>query len=197
MFLSYFNVFIFISSELPICSKHLNTTNTCRLDVTLDPDTANPQLMVSEDAKEVRSSGDKQDVPEHPDRFDVFGSILGQNRLTDGRAFWVVDVGDKQGWDIGLAREDANRKGALSIKPSQGYWAIVLYNGDKYAALEDPPTPLSLQEKPQRVGVFVDYLEGLVSFYDADAKSHIYSFTDCVFNEAIRPYFTHLINNNQ
>ncbi|KAG9260050.1 E3 ubiquitin-protein ligase TRIM39-like isoform X1 [Astyanax mexicanus] len=162
----------------------------CVVDVTLDPDTANPQLMVSEDAKEVRSSGDKQDVPEHPDRFDVFGSILGQNRLTDGRAFWVVDVGDKQGWDIGLAREDANRKGALSIKPSQGYWAIVLYNGDKYAALEDPPTPLSLQEKPQRVGVFVDYLEGLVSFYDADAKSHIYSFTDCVFNEAIRPYFS-------
>uniref|UniRef100_A0A3B1JDJ0 B30.2/SPRY domain-containing protein n=1 Tax=Astyanax mexicanus TaxID=7994 RepID=A0A3B1JDJ0_ASTMX len=185
LFLISFNLMRIWENMHDLCSVFFFS-----VDVTLDPDTANPQLMVSEDAKEVRSSGDKQDVPEHPDRFDVFGSILGQNRLTDGRAFWVVDVGDKQGWDIGLAREDANRKGALSIKPSQGYWAIVLYNGDKYAALEDPPTPLSLQEKPQRVGVFVDYLEGLVSFYDADAKSHIYSFTDCVFNEAIRPYFS-------
>ncbi|XP_036439135.1 E3 ubiquitin-protein ligase TRIM39-like [Colossoma macropomum] len=160
------------------------------VDVTLDADTAYAQLLVSDDGKEVSDSGERKDVPDIAERFDMFGSVLGQNGLTEGKAFWVVDVGDKKGWDIGVAREEANRKGKLSLKPSQGYWAIVLYNGDQYAALEDPPTLLSLPDKPQKVGVFVDYQEGLVSFYDMEAKNHIYSFTDCVFNEVIRPYFS-------
>ncbi|KAL6466716.1 hypothetical protein MHYP_G00245200 [Metynnis hypsauchen] len=159
------------------------------VDVTLDPDTAHAQLLVSDDGKEVKDSGERKDVPDIAERFDMFGSVLGQNSLTEGKAFWIVDVGDKQGWDIGVAREEANRKGKLSLKPSQGYWAIVLYNGDQYA-LEDPPTLLSLPDKPQKVGVFVDYQEGLVSFYDMEAKTHIYSFIDCVFNEVIRPYFS-------
>ncbi|XP_072525720.1 E3 ubiquitin-protein ligase TRIM39-like [Salminus brasiliensis] len=184
-----------IETELEkLSSIEIERIEKFAVDVTLDPDTANPQLIVSEDTREVRTSEDQMEVPDHPDRFDLFGSVLGRNRLTDGKAFWVVDVGDKQGWDIGLAREEANRKGAVSLKPSQGYWVIVLYDGDKYAALEDPPTLLSLTDKPQKVGVFVDYLEGLVSFYDVEARSHIYSFTDCVFDKAIRPYFSPHLN---
>ncbi|XP_066518401.1 E3 ubiquitin-protein ligase TRIM39-like [Hoplias malabaricus] len=164
------------------------------VDVSLDPDTAYDQLLVSDNCKEVQDSGHKNDVQDTPERFDLFGSVLGQNRLTDSRAFWVVDVGDKQGWDIGVATEDANRKGALSLKPSQGYWAIVLYDGDHYAALEDPLTPLTLQDKPRKVGVFVDQRERVVSFYDIEAKTHIYSFTDCGFSAVIRPYFSPHLN---
>lgn len=167
------------------------------VDVTLDPDTANAQLLISDDLREVRSSVEKNDVPDCPERFDMFGSVLGQIWLTEGKAFWVVDVGNKRGWDIGVAREEANRKGALSIKPSQGYWVIVHYNGDNYAALEDPPTLLSLSNKPYKVGVFVDYNEKLVSFYDMEAENHIYSFTDCAFGEAIRPYFSPHLNQNE
>ncbi|XP_066515964.1 E3 ubiquitin-protein ligase TRIM21-like isoform X2 [Hoplias malabaricus] len=164
------------------------------VDVILDPDTANSQLLVSSNGKAVRDSGRKKDVQDTPERFDLFGSVLGQNRLTGSRAFWVVDVGDKQGWDIGVAREDANRKGKLCLKPSQGYWAIVLYDGDHYVALEDPLTPLTLQEKPRKVGVFVDQRERVVSFYDIEAKTHIYSFTDCGFSAVIRPYFSPHLN---
>lgn len=164
------------------------------VEVTLDPDTANSQLLISDDKREVRSSVEKNYAPDSPKRFDMFGSVLGQNWLTDDRAFWVVDVGNKQGWDIGVAREEANRKGALSLKPSQGYWVIVHYNGDNYAALEDPPTLLSLSKKPRKVGVFVDYKEKLVSFYDVEAETHIYSFTDCAFGAVIRPYFSPHLN---
>lgn len=167
------------------------------VEVTLDPDTANAQLLISDDMKEVRSTGEKMNAPDSPERFDMFGSVLGQNWLTDGRAFWVVDVGTKQGWDIGVAREEANRKGALSIKPSQGYWTIVHYNGDNYAAMEDPPTLLSLSKKPCKLGVFVDFKEKLVSFYDMEAQTHIYSFTDCAFGEVIRPYFSPHINQDE
>ncbi|XP_060771913.1 E3 ubiquitin-protein ligase TRIM39-like isoform X3 [Neoarius graeffei] len=168
------------------------------VDVTLDPETANAQLLVSEDMREVCcSSVEKKDAPDCPERFDLFGSILGKNWLTEGRAFWVVEVGNKRGWDIGVAREEADRKGPLSLKPSQGYWVIVHYNGDNYAALEDPPTLLSLSNEPRKIGVFVDYSEKLVSFYDMEAETHIYSFIDCAFGEVIRPYFSPHLNQDK
>ncbi|KAK3507734.1 hypothetical protein QTP70_034839 [Hemibagrus guttatus] len=159
------------------------------VDVTLDPDTANAHLVISEDMRQVQNSEEKRDVSDSPERFDLFGSILGQNRITD-RAFWVVEVGNKKGWDIGVAREEANKNGEIALKPSQGYWVIVHYNGDNYAALEETPITLSLSNAPCKVGVFVDYNEKLVSFYDMEAETHIYSFTDCNFGSVIRPYFS-------
>jgi hypothetical protein len=42
-----------------------------------------------------------------------------------------------------------------------------------------------MREKPQKVGVFVDYKKGQVSFYDVEVRSHIYSFTDCTFAERL------------
>uniref|UniRef100_A0A8C6STY9 B30.2/SPRY domain-containing protein n=1 Tax=Neogobius melanostomus TaxID=47308 RepID=A0A8C6STY9_9GOBI len=41
---------------------------------------------------------------------------------------------------------------------------------------------------PDVVGVFVDYEQGLVSFYDADTGALIYSFTNCTFTEKLYPY---------
>ncbi len=60
---------------------------------------------------------------------------------------------------------------------------VCLRNGDEYEAGDDPPVSLSLRVKPQRVGVFV---EGLVSFYDVESSSHIYSFTAQSFTEKLQ-----------
>ncbi|XDV46584.1 hypothetical protein PO909_014457, partial [Leuciscus waleckii] len=43
--------------------------------------------------------------------------------------------------------------------------------------------------KPEKVGVFVDYEEGLIYFYDVESRSHIYSFTGQTFTEKLYPYF--------
>ena len=51
---------------------------------------------------------------------------------------------------------------------------------------------LSLKSQPEKVGVFVDYEEGLVSFYDVDAAALIYSFTGCSFTEKLFPFFSTL-----
>ncbi len=63
---------------------------------------------------------------------------------------------------------------------------VILRNGDEYKACDDPRVSLSLRVKPQRVGVFVDYEEGLVSFYDVESSSHIYSFTAQSFTEELQ-----------
>ncbi|XP_053170110.1 E3 ubiquitin-protein ligase TRIM47-like [Scomber japonicus] len=58
-----------------------------------------------------------------------------------------------------------------------------------------PPTKDWTELRPQKVGVFVDYEEGVVSFYDVDAATHIYSFTDCEFTDKLHPFFCPRNNN--
>uniref|UniRef100_A0A671QJV8 Uncharacterized protein n=1 Tax=Sinocyclocheilus anshuiensis TaxID=1608454 RepID=A0A671QJV8_9TELE len=168
-----------------------------RLNVTLDAETAHPHLEVSADGKNVRDSGASHDIPGGPQQFDLVGGVLGNPCITSGRAFWVVEVGNKVGWELGVMRDGANRKGKVSYKPSEGYWAIMLCAQNMYGAFEDPPLQLHLETKPQKLGVFVDCEEAMVSFYDMEALSHIYSFTRCSFNGAIRPiciYFKEYFN---
>lgn len=161
------------------------------VDVKLDPATAHRRLVLSKEGKEVKDGGEEDgQTSDDPERFDWFGSVLGVNCLTSGKSYWEVEVSNKNGWDLGVARGDASRKGQLVLNPENGYWATVHYDGEKYAALTAPPLLLSLKQKPKKVGVFVDYEEGLVSFYDVTAQSHIYSFTECSFGGRIFPYFS-------
>uniref|UniRef100_A0A8C6KDP2 B30.2/SPRY domain-containing protein n=1 Tax=Nothobranchius furzeri TaxID=105023 RepID=A0A8C6KDP2_NOTFU len=168
------------------------------VDVKLDSSTAHQCLILSEDKKKVRDGGMKPNLSNAPERFDTFGSVLGMNVITSGKSYWEVEVSNKTGWDLGVARRKANRKGILSVNSDNGFWVTVHYENTKYAALTVPPTSLPLEQKPQKVGVFVDYEGGLVSFYDVTNRSHIYSFTECSFRDQIVPYFSpHLTVKNE
>ncbi len=160
------------------------------MDVTLDPDTAHPDLILSDDGKQVRDGDITQKLPDTPERFDTGLCVLGKDGFSSGRCYFEVQVKGKTGWALGVARESINRKGEITLSPSDGYWTVGLENGDVYKACADPPVSLSLRVKPQRVGVFVDYEEGLVSFYDVESSSHIYSFTAQSFTEKLFPYFS-------
>ncbi|XP_023201536.1 E3 ubiquitin-protein ligase TRIM21-like [Xiphophorus maculatus] len=173
-----------------LSSLELKRIATFAVDVKLDSATAHRCLVLSNDGKRVRDGGEKPKAPDDPERFDTFGSVLGTNRLNRGRSYWEVEVKNKSGWDLGVARRSANRKGVLKVNTDNGYWVAVHFEDRKYAALTVPPTSLPLNEKPQKVGVFVDYEEAVVSFYDVTNKSHIFSFTECLFNDDIFPYFS-------
>ncbi|XP_026124435.1 E3 ubiquitin-protein ligase TRIM21-like isoform X1 [Carassius auratus] len=172
-----------------LCTAEIRRIHSFSVNVTLDAETAHPHLEVSEDGKAVRDSGARHDIPGGPQRFDLVGGVLGKPLITSGRAFWVVEVGNKVGWELGVVSDTANRRGKVSYKPSEGYWAIMLCAQSMYGAFEDPPIQFQLSSKPRKLGVFVDCEEALVSFYDIEAKSHIYSFKHCKFDGAIRPYF--------
>ncbi|XP_073693205.1 E3 ubiquitin-protein ligase TRIM68-like [Garra rufa] len=172
-----------------LCSVEIRRIHSFSVNVTLDAETAHPHLEVSADGKAVCDTGAGHNIPSTSEQFDLVGGILGQPRITSGRAFWVVEVGKKVGWELGVVADRANRRGKVSYKPSEGYWAIVLCGQNMYGAFEDPPALLKLKTKPQKLGVFVDCEEALVSFYDVEALSHIYTFTKCSFDGPIRPYF--------
>uniref|UniRef100_A0A3B4V672 E3 ubiquitin-protein ligase TRIM21-like n=1 Tax=Seriola dumerili TaxID=41447 RepID=A0A3B4V672_SERDU len=159
-------------------------------DVTLDPDTAHPKLILSDDGKQVHCGDVRKNLPDNPERFSYCIIVLGKQSFSSGRFYFEVQVKGKTEWNLGVARESINRKGFITLRPDDGYWTIWLRNGNEYKALAGPPVLLSLKSQPEKVGVFVDYEEGLVSFYDVAAAALIYSFTGCSFTEKLYPFFS-------
>uniref|UniRef100_A0A8C7IQX4 Bloodthirsty n=2 Tax=Oncorhynchus kisutch TaxID=8019 RepID=A0A8C7IQX4_ONCKI len=166
------------------------------VDVSLDPDTAHCKLILSEDRKQVRYGDTRQNLPNNLKRFDPVLIVLGKEGFSSWRFYYEVTVTGKTGWSLGVVRESINRKANITLSPDSGCWAVVLTDRSKYGACAPIFTPLSLREKPQKVGVFVDYEEGLVSFYDVEAMSHIYSFTGCTFTEKLYPCFSPGVNHD-
>ncbi|XP_053093326.1 E3 ubiquitin-protein ligase TRIM39-like [Pangasianodon hypophthalmus] len=171
-------------------STELKRIQQYAVDVTLDPDTAHPYLILSDDGKQVTCEDTKQNLPETPKRFTYYAIILGKQGFSSGRFYYEVQVSGKTEWDLGVVRESVNRKGKIELNPQDGFWTVTLRKGNEYKACDDTCISLSLREKPQKVGVFVDYEEGLVSFYDVEARSHIYSFTGQSLTEKLYPYFS-------
>ncbi|KAM8750167.1 E3 ubiquitin-protein ligase TRIM21-like [Acanthopagrus schlegelii] len=164
------------------------------VDVTLDPDTAQLKLILSDDGKQVNCGDVKKKLTDNPERFDSCPCVLAKQSFSSGRFYYEVQVKEKTNWTLGVARESINRKGDITLSPQDGYWSICLRNENEYRACAGPPVRLSLKHQPEKVGVFVDYEEGLVSFYDVDAAALIYSFTGCCFTQKLYPYFSPCTN---
>ncbi|XP_032364092.1 E3 ubiquitin-protein ligase TRIM21-like isoform X2 [Etheostoma spectabile] len=179
-----------LSKEMKkLLEAELKRVQQYAVDVTLDPDTANPWLILSDDGKQVNLGDVRKNLPDNPERFSKCVNVLGKQSFSSGRFYFEVQVKGKTRWTLGVARESIDRKGNITLSPHNGYWTIWLRNGNEYKALDDTSVLLSLKSPPQKVGVFVDYEEGLVSFYDVDAAALIYSFTGCSFTEKLFPFF--------
>ncbi|XP_035856387.1 E3 ubiquitin-protein ligase TRIM21-like isoform X3 [Sander lucioperca] len=184
-----------LSQEMKkLLEAELKRVQQYAVDVTLDPDTAHPNLILSDDGKQVYRGGGKKNLPDNPERFSLNRFVLGRQSFSSGRFYFEVQVKGKTKWDLGVARESIARKASIPLNPQYGNWTIWLRNGCEYKALDAPPVRLSLKSRPQKVGVFVDYEEGLVSFYDVAAASLIYSFNGCSFKVKLFPFF-HTGNN--
>ncbi|XP_006032364.1 zinc finger protein RFP-like [Alligator sinensis] len=162
------------------------------VDVTLDPGTAHPNLILSEDRKRVRVGDRRQHLLDNPERFDTSISVLGSEGFTGGRHYWEVEVGDKTSWDVGVCRESVRRKGKVTLTPGKGYWALCLRDGG-YKACISPLIPLPVRVCPRRVGVFLDYEAGEVSFYNVTDRSHLFTFIH-TFSRTLRPFFSPCVN---
>ncbi|XP_044837939.1 zinc finger protein RFP-like [Mauremys mutica] len=160
-----------------------------KANVTLDPDTAHPQLVLSADGKGVRRGHEQQDLPDNPERFNSVLSVLGREGFTSGRHYWEVEVGVGGIWSVGVARESVRRKGRMSNYPEQEIWAVGHWGG-QYRAYTSGETILPLPTIPRRIRVSLDYEGGRVAFFDVDNKFLIFMFPPASFTgERLFPFF--------
>ncbi|XP_053170184.1 E3 ubiquitin-protein ligase TRIM39-like [Scomber japonicus] len=174
-----------ISMKNMCAALELKKIQQYAVDVTLDPDTAHPNLILSDDRKQVSHGDVKQNLPDNPERCFPGLAVLGKQSFSSGKFYYEVQVKDKTDWTLGVVRGSINRKRIIDPRPANGVWTISLRNGCDYKAFDNILVPLSLKLKPRKVGVFVDYEEGLVSFYNVDAAALIYSFTGCKLMEEL------------
>ncbi|XP_045860548.1 butyrophilin subfamily 1 member A1-like [Meles meles] len=158
------------------------------VNVTLDEATAHPSLLLSENRTRVTWQESRQDQSSSTQRFDSLPCVLGQQHISSGRSFWEVKVKDAPSWDLGICLNNVTRKGRFTVSPPYGFWAIRFYNRE-YWALTSPETCLTIREIPYSVGIFLDYEDRDVSFYNMTDGSHIFSFTNNTFSGAVRPFF--------
>ncbi|XP_055486633.1 butyrophilin subfamily 1 member A1-like [Leucoraja erinacea] len=159
-----------------------------KVSVTLDVETAHPRLEVSEDRKRVRWTGTVRSLPDTGKRFTYWSCVLGSEGFTSGRHYWEVEVAGSRRWSLGVAAESVERKRRVTLTPETGVWSIMRL-GDGFDAFTSPPSPLPARPIPGRVGVYLSYESGTVSFYDADTKSHLHTFTGNKFTEKLYPFF--------
>ncbi|XP_042277953.1 zinc-binding protein A33-like [Thunnus maccoyii] len=153
--------------------------------VILDPNTANPYLYLSDDLTSVRCEETKQQLPDNPERYTKYITVLGSEGFSSGKRSWEVEVGDYPDWIVGLAKESVD-KGEGSVSPKYGIWCFLRRSG-KYT--NGAGKTVGVKKSLQRIRVQLDYDRGQVSFYDPEDKTHIYTHRD-TFTEKLFPYFS-------
>ncbi|XP_054614959.1 RING finger protein 39 [Dunckerocampus dactyliophorus] len=157
------------------------------VEVTLNKDTANPDLLISGGDKRMRCGFERQDIPNYHERFDAWWCAVAVEGFQAGRHYWEVELGERD-WRLGVAKESALRKGFKSLNTGTGYLTLRLERGTELKALTVPFTALPSGLIPQKVGVYLDYDAGQLSFYDVDTHVHIYTYNER-FCEKLFPLF--------
>ncbi|XP_072094684.1 nuclear factor 7, brain-like isoform X2 [Mobula birostris] len=168
---------------------------TNQVSVTLDVETASRWLEVSEDRKGVRRTRTRRHLPDTGKRFTDWECVLGSEGFTSGRHYWEVEVTGNGVWYLGVASESVEREGLFRLTPETGFWVIgrdgdVLHrNCDMFFGLISPLFHLPAGPIPGSVGVYLSYQSGTVSFYNAETKSHLHTFTGNKFTGKLYPFF--------
>ncbi|XP_038156704.1 zinc finger protein RFP-like [Cyprinodon tularosa] len=160
------------------------------VNIVLDHDTAHPMLSLSYDGKQVWYNMGTNlwgTQIQKPNMFTQHLAVVGQRGFSSCRFYFEVYVGQKTEWCLGVSTASLQKSGAIVRSPSCGLWAI-WFLLDKFETFTCPGVPV-YAGKVERVGVFVDYDGGQVSFFDVVRAAPIYSFNGCLFTEELYPYF--------
>ncbi|XP_040217717.1 tripartite motif-containing protein 14 [Rana temporaria] len=158
---------------------------------TLDPNTMHPKLRLSEDLLTVNCAWLGTFNSSHPQRFDKLMQILSRDSYFSGTHYWEVDVLQAgQGWWIGVTYPSIQRKGDSEFSRlgwTSGSWCIKRFDHEYWAFHKGERKAIHLNHHPEKIGVFLDYESGVLSFFDVTAgMRHLHTFR-CRFTEPLYP----------
>nr|XP_023998071.1 uncharacterized protein LOC112075279 isoform X2 [Salvelinus alpinus] len=160
--------------------------------LTLDPNTAHPNLVLSEGNRKVTRVLKKQHYEDHPDRFDCSPQVLCREGLSGCRYYWEVERdGNMAG--IGVVYKGMKRKGWEDdswIGANRKSWCLVCSDG-LYLFNHDGVDRSISGPLSNRVGVFLDWPGGILSFYSVSSSgtlTHLHT-EHTRFTEPLYPGF--------
>ncbi|NP_001162333.1 E3 ubiquitin-protein ligase TRIM22 isoform X1 [Papio anubis] len=192
--------------------KELTDVQCHWVDVMLNPNSTISNVAVSVDQRQVATVRTFAFKNSNPRDFSDFG-VLGCQHFSSGKYYWEVDVSGKIAWILGVYSKISSpnkRKSSGFVfdpsvnyanvyskyRPQYGYWVIGLQNTCEYNAFEDSSSAdpkvltLFMAVPPCRVGVFLNYEAGIVSFFNVtNHGALIYKFSGCRFSQPAYPYF--------
>ncbi|XP_076134400.1 NACHT, LRR and PYD domains-containing protein 3-like [Alosa pseudoharengus] len=179
--------------EDPVCKLEILKTDHASLsrarprlqkyacDLTLDANTANRNLSLSEGNRKVTFVSEQQPYPEHSDRFDCRHQVLCTEGLT-GRCYWEAEWSGG-GAEISVAYKSIKRKGWVDdvlMGQNAKSWSLICSPDYSYSVHHnkkrtDIPAPSS---RSRTVGVYLDWPDGTLSFYSvsSDTLTHLHTF---------------------
>ncbi|XP_026076914.1 tripartite motif-containing protein 35-like [Carassius auratus] len=152
--------------------------------VILDPNTAHPRLLLSDDLTSLRWSVNKQPLPDNPERFDECLCVLGSEGFNSGTHYWDVEVKECSHWSVGVTTASNQRKGWGFF--NSDVWCVQ-YHESPYLSLFTKCSFL-VKQRLDRVRVNLDYDRGTVSFSDPVTNTHLHTFTN-TFTKTVFPFF--------
>ncbi|XP_042556695.1 tripartite motif-containing protein 60 [Dipodomys spectabilis] len=148
------------------------------IQVSFDPNTAHPYLVVSEDRKMVWYSQGRENSSR-----ELCAAVLGLEKFVSGRHYWEVEVGNKARWTLGVCQNRLPRNWSNHTAVHKGVWAVGIGTEEEgYVAFGPRKTHIMTRVRPSKVGIFLDYELGEVFFYNMTDKSLLYSFSDSFTN---------------
>ncbi|XP_064872103.1 NLR family CARD domain-containing protein 3-like [Oncorhynchus nerka] len=161
-------------------------------DLTLDLNTVNRLLSLSEENRKVTWRREEQPYPDHPERFENWGQVLCREGLT-GRCYWEVEWSGREA-GIGVTYKGINRRGRFNdccLGHNDKSWSLFCSDNSYTARHNNNPTTIDVpSSSSHRVGVYLDWPAGTLSFYRAssDTLTHLITFTS-TFTEPLYPGF--------
>ncbi|XP_062864902.1 tripartite motif-containing protein 16-like isoform X1 [Trichomycterus rosablanca] len=162
----------------------------CRF--TLDPNTVNKNLRLSEENKVVTCSGTLQSYPDHPDRFDGFCFQVVCRESVSGRCYWEVEWSGNDGVYITVSYKSISRKG-------DGYECVFGCNDQSWSLFCSPSrfsfwhnnkgTEIPIMPSSSRIGVYVDYEAGTLSIYSISDRMKLLHRVQTTFTQPLYPGF--------
>ncbi|XP_061584333.1 E3 ubiquitin-protein ligase TRIM35-like [Cololabis saira] len=148
--------------------------------VILDPNTADPELVVSDDLLSLKFVGSRQ-LPSNPERTRFPSIVLGSKGMKSGTYTWAVDVGRNADWELGMLEADGGDTA------EHRRWRISLKDG-RLKALAGSGSEQDLQAgAPRKIMVLLDFDKGKLWFVDILRKTAIHNFTH-TFTGTLFPY---------
>ncbi|XP_039609003.1 tripartite motif-containing protein 16-like [Polypterus senegalus] len=158
--------------------------------LTLDINTANRVLHLSEGNKKVTREWTKAEYPDHPDRFDYCVQVLCSEALIGTRCYWEVECSGKS-LRIGVAYKGLSRKAwgrECSLGNNDKSWSLQWSHSQYSVHNNNNTTAISAPYSP-RIGVYLDWPAGSLSFYSVSHTMTLLHRFKIFFTEPLYPGF--------